>query len=397
MVRRGGCAEAETAGLPLLETDDPAVGLQEMASCYRQRFSIPLVAVTGSNGKTTTKDMIAHLLSSRAPTVSSPRSYNNFIGLPLTLTGIDSGTRFGVVEIGTNRPGEVAALARIARPTVGVVTNVGPSHLEGLGSVEGVAREKGALVAHLPAGGVAVLNGDDPWCRRIGSKSPVPVRWIGFGEGVDLKGEDLCQAPDGLIFKVGGQRVHLPIWGEHQAYNVLSALAVAEELGFPIREALPVLEGFRLPVGRLCRYPVGSIELLDDHYNANPSSCAAALELLRSLPCQGRRWAVLGEMAELGVSSPALHRALGERVARGGGIFAFWGVGSKMKESLEGAREAVGGADGGSLETRWFPDSRQAADALVGALREGDLVLVKGSRVMKMENVIDGIRRRYIG
>ena len=390
---RSGAVAAVTerpaeGGLPRLVVPDARRALGHLASQWRRRHAIPFVAVTGSNGKTTVKEMIASILRQRHRTLSTAGNLNTDIGLAVTLLGLDSGHRRGVVEVGANHPGEIADLARQCEPRVGVVTQCAPAHLEGFGDVAGVARAKGELFESLPRDGTGVVNVDDCFarfwtrqlgCRRIvrfGLDAPADVgaRWTPHERGS-------CIA---LTTPAGDLVVNLGLPGRHNVMNALAATAASLALGEPLATIGEGLEAMQPVPGRLCLRSLasGSV-LLDDTYNANPGSLRAALDVLAERG--GERWLVLGDMAELGDDERDLHREAG-RLARERGIDRLYGVGRLAAEAVH----------------EFGPGGRhhRSHDALVtdlrADLRESSPVtaLVKGSRSMGMESVVQALGPR---
>lgn len=366
--------------LPQLVVGDSREALGRLAAFWRARFEVPLIAVTGSNGKTTVKEMLAGILRMRGPVLATRGNLNNDIGVPLTLLELAPGHRAAVIEMGANHPGEIALLAGLARPTVGVITQCAPAHLEGFGTVAGVARAKGELLAHLDPQGTAVINLDDPYAplwrelaagrRCIGfaldRDAEVTARWQCGADGTELH----MRTPAGSI----ETRLALP--GRHNVANALAAAAAAGAAGAAPSEIAAGLAAVRPVRGRLeLKAGLRHARLIDDTYNANPASLEAGLAVLAAYP--GRRWLVLGDMGELGPDAPAYHERVG-RSARRCGIERLYAAGVLSKFA------AAAFGDGG----RHFADR----DALVTALRE-DLgpdttVLVKGSRAMQMERVV---------
>ena len=305
--------------VPFVLVDDTTLALGRMAVAYRRALDgTTVVAVTGSNGKTTTKEMIYRALSRRGPVVRSVRSFNNHVGVPLTLFSVEPGHRWAVLELGTNAPGEIAALAEMARPHIGVVTNIAETHLAGLGDREGVARAKGELVAALPADGCAVLNRDDPLCANLARLTEARVVFFGRDPAADVFVTDIRPTGEGISFRLNGRRlVRLRVLGEHNALNAAAAVAVCRRLGLSEEEVVSALEAFSGVPKRLRVRRRGGVTILDDTYNANPGSMQGALGVLAGFPCRGRRVMVCGDMRELGAASRRLHRDLAGNVGEG--------------------------------------------------------------------------------
>ncbi|HEX9051234.1 MAG TPA: UDP-N-acetylmuramoyl-tripeptide--D-alanyl-D-alanine ligase [Anaeromyxobacter sp.] len=386
-----------TEGVPgpagRLVVPDTLLALGAIARLHRKRFQIPVVGVTGSNGKTTTREMVAAILATRGKVLKTEGNLNNEVGLPLTLLGLDPSHSAAVVEMGMSHPGEIARLAAIALPQVGVVTLAAPAHLEGLGTVDAVADAKAELYQGLPPGGIAIANADD--ARMLKRAQASGRRMITFSAAKGRRGdvvvlEIVSQGDDGLRFVLGvGNRelpVHIPgLVGAHNAANAAAAAAAAIALGCTDREIGRGLATVR-PVGRRLRLeqlPSG-VALLDDCYNANPASMAAALATLAGLAAGRRPVAVLGDMLELGAFEAEAHRAVGAEAARAG-VKALATFGPRSRGAAEAARAA-------GLEAFHTED----VDALVrwtkATLAPGDVLLVKGSRGMRLERLVEALR-----
>jgi UDP-N-acetylmuramoyl-tripeptide--D-alanyl-D-alanine ligase len=382
---------AEVAGAgTLLVVDDPLRALGDLAGWYRSRFAIPVVGVTGSVGKTSTKEMLAAILGRRAPVVCTQANHNNEIGLPLTLFALESQHTAAVVELAMRGRGQIAYLANIARPRVGVITNIGTSHLELLGSQEAIARAKGELLEALPPDGAAVLPAADPFLPLLRSLSSAPVTTFGFaGEGSpDVAVADLMVEPTESRFTLQALgvsvSVRLPLPGRHNALNAAAAAAGALRAGATLADVAAGLEAARLPEMRMqVTRTASGITVLNDAYNASPASMAAALEHLAHLP-GARRLAVLGDMLELGDGSRAGHREVGRHAA---GLDLLIAVGERARDLADGAREA-----GMAAERVLTCDDAAAALALLRqVVQPGDAVLVKASRGMRLEIVSEGL------
>jgi UDP-N-acetylmuramoyl-tripeptide--D-alanyl-D-alanine ligase len=382
--------------LPLLAVPDTLAALGAIARLHRRRFlHLPVVGVTGSNGKTTTREMIAAILATRGTVLKTEGNLNNEVGVPLTLLGLTSAHQAAVIEMGMNHPGEIARLAAIAEPQIGVVTLAAPAHLEGLGSVEAVADAKGELYQGLPQGGIAVANADD--ARMLKRAQTSGRRLLTFAVGRGRRGdvvvlEVLSQGDDGLRFVLGiGNRevpVHIPgLVGLHNAANAAAAAAAAIAVGCTDREIVSGLAAVR-PVGRRLRVEnlTSGLQLVDDCYNANPSSMSAALRTLLDLSRgAGRRAvAVLGDMLELGAFEAEAHRALGEEAARAG-VALLAAFGPRARATAEAARAAGLPA----FHTEDLPALVAWARAEVAP---ADVLLVKGSRGMRLERLVEALR-----
>jgi UDP-N-acetylmuramoyl-tripeptide--D-alanyl-D-alanine ligase len=352
-----------------------------------------VVAVTGSNGKTTVKRMIHHVLAGRLVGSCSPKSYNNQIGVPLTLLGVRPADDYVVCEVGSNAPGEVAALGRLCRPALAVITSVGPTHLERLLSVEGVAVEKASLLGELAGEGIGVVCGPGGAGEGAAALNKAirahgrPVIRFGEGEGCQVRLTAYEPRPGGARFEVNGHfRVDLAVPGRHNALNALAAMTVAQRFGIDLEEAGEALADFEPAEMRLQPVAAGSVTILNDAYNANPASMSAAAEVLAEHSAR-RRVFVAGDMLELGADSPRLHRQTGRRIAQGG-VDLLIAVGAMGRYVAEGA------AEGGS-RAEAFASVEEAAGAVPGLLRPGDVVLLKGSRGMAMERLVAPIRSAF--
>ena len=374
---------------PLLLVEAPDLALGELGKQYRQRFQIPLIGITGSTGKTTTKEMTASVLGTRHNVFSTEGNRNNRLGLPLTLLGLSGKHDVAVIEMGISEHGGMKYLSEIADPTIGVITNIGPTHLEFLGSVEGVAKAKGELLEYLDESSMAILNLDDLYLSK--EQARLKGRLLGFGieKICQFRGEGLVFDREGCgQFSLQSRKFQLNVPGRHNVYNALAATAAGSELDVPIEEAAQVLASFRPPSLRGQLLEQGGIRLLNDVYNANPASMQAALVTISemSVTGSGRRVAVLGDMLELGETAAELHRELGAFAANHNLDFLFaLGV---HAEDL-----ASGWVEGGQSPEQ--ANVFECRDTLVEALKEllaaGDLVVVKGSRGLAMEKIVEAL------
>jgi UDP-N-acetylmuramoyl-tripeptide--D-alanyl-D-alanine ligase len=377
---------ASTRPVAAVAVADTTRALADLGRAARARVTCPVIGITGSCGKTTVKEMVGQILGRRLRGKRPPKSFNNQIGVPLTLLAADEDDQFVLCELGTNAPGEIAHLASIARPTIGVVTCCEPVHLEGLGSVDGVAEEKAALVDALPEGGVAVLNADDPRVAAMTKRCRGRTVTVGFSEEAHLMAEDLIQTEQGLNFTcTGGVGFELPLLGRHNAVLALAAAAAAWELGVALDESAEALRNFQPPPMRLQVEETGGVVLINDAYNANPASMRAALELVALWPDR-RKIFYCGAMRELGAFGPEAHAALGRMVVEVG-IDRLVCVGPEAQAAANAAVDA--GMDPGAVA---WADTAAAAARQVGRLvRTGDVVLVKGSRAVHMELVAEAV------
>jgi len=373
---------------------DPRRALGALGAWYRATLAATVVGVSFLYDTTTTENILRELLAPRFPVVASPSSFNNDIGVPLTLCLAEQATRLIVVEMGTNHPGEIAALCRLARPEIGVITNVGAAHLAGLGSLEGVAREKGALAEALPEDGLCVLNAASRHKRELAARTRARILTFSVeGSGAergDLDARALFFHSGGTTFELDGRAVTSPLVGTHNVENLLAALCVARGLGLELDQLLPALARLCPAHGRMERVELGGVTLFDDCYNANPQSLRAAVRVLAGLHGYRRRILVMGDMLELGERSAELHRELGREAAHAG-VDSILLVGSEVGAAASGAREAGLAAD--SLVR--FATAEEAALGAAELVRSGDVVLVKGSRGMALEHVVGALKQRF--
>jgi len=373
-------------GRLVVVVEDTGRALLDLGRAARRTFTGPVVGLTGSVGKTTTKEMIAAILAQRGPGLVTAGNFNNLVGVPLTLLRLAPEHRFAVVEMGMNAFGEIDALARCALPTVRLITRIGAAHLEKLGGIEGVARAKGELFAAAAPGDVLVANADDPMTERL--PCPDGVRRVLFGEAEGAEVRLRASRPEGLagtraVVDLAGETVdvRIPLPGRHNLSNALAAAAVAHVLGLSGREVQAGLAALHPPEQRMEVRPLpGGATLVDDAYNANETSVAAALETLAGVP--GPRIVVLGDMFELGDASEAAHAAVGRKAAESG-LDLLVGVGPWTRWTVEAAR-AAGMSRHAAVHAR---DHEEAAALVRPRLGPGVTVLVKGSRGMAMENV----------
>jgi len=374
------------AAAALFHVSDSLEALQRLAAWWRRRHEVKVIAVTGSVGKTTCKELIASILGHKYAVLKSEANLNTEIGIPLTLLQLANEHERAVLEFGMYARGDIAALAQIARPATGVVTNVGPVHLERLGSMGAITAAKAELVEALPADALAVLNGDDARTVAMARRTPARVTYYGYSEQSDVRASGVVSSGlEGTQFrlKYAGDcvDVRLPLPGRHYVYPALAAAAVALEEGLTLNEIAAALAEARLDLrSRIVRGPNGST-VLDDSYNASPASMLAALDLLAELP--GRRIALLGDMLELGAAEEEGHRSVGERAATACDLLLTVGV--RASSIAEAARRA------GATDVRQVGTAGQAIEALRKELREGDHALIKASRAMALEEVVSAL------
>jgi len=387
----GALVDAEQpVGLAQIIVPDTQAALERAARHWRAGFTGALVGVAGSNGKTTAKEMTAAILGQSGNCLATRGNLNNHIGVPLTLLRLTPAHRFAVVEMGANRAGEVAALVSIARPTIGMITNAGAEHLEGFGSLEGVARAEGEMVAGLTAGATAVINADDEFAGLWRALTPARVVTFGVREPADFSATEVHTSvgSEGFLTQfrlsapAGSAAIHLAVGGAHNVANALAAAAAAASAGAGLEHIAAGLAAVRAVPGRLqFKQGASGAWLIDDSYNANPSSVRAAIEVLSSLA--GRKWLVLGDMAELGEFAAAAHSAIGE-FARAHGVERLYATGALAARAV----------DSFGAGAQWYSDAAALTAALTGALGKAapDVrLLIKGSRVNRLERVVDAL------
>lgn len=371
---------------------DTTRALGALAAFQRSRADIPVVGITGSNGKTTTRQMAALVMSRRFDTLSTQGNFNNEIGLPLTLFGLSDRHGAAVLELGMNHPGELTRLGGICRPTIGVITNVGPGHLEFLGSLEGVARAKEELIGQIDPGGTAVLNRDDPLVAAMAQRTSRRVLFYGTARSCEVRAGQIRQAPHGVAFELalpdGSVEVVLPTPGRFMVTNALAAAAAGYLAGLSAADIKTGLGSFAPTKGRLqVIATTRGVNIIDDTYNANPASMTAAFDTLAALRRGRPGIVVVGDMLELGEQSEALHRKVGE-LAVLSGADRLYAYGPHAGAVREGALQA------GMRKAGVVVDSKESiAGDVVRHLSPGDWVLVKGSRGMAMETVVGMIRQ----
>jgi UDP-N-acetylmuramoyl-tripeptide--D-alanyl-D-alanine ligase len=375
----------------LIRTKDTLQAYQQLAANYRKSLPLKVVAITGSNGKTSTKDFTASVLGRRFRVTKTEGNFNNHVGLPRTILEATSRDEVAVWEIGMNHPGEIATLSKIAAPDVAIITNIGVAHIEFMGSREAIADEKGALVEAVSAEGTVILNADDPFTERIAARARARVVLAGTTDGT-IRASEISQSEDGTEFTIleGAHRcrAQLPVPGLHMVQNALLAVTAGRVFGVSLEECAAGLAAAPLTKARLQIKNIGGVEFIDDSYNANPDSMKAALRTLAELPAEGKRIAVLGEMRELGAESERGHREVGETAATLK-IDQVIAIGNLASEIAHAARDA------GLQKIAIVESTSEAADLLGEIAAPGDLVLIKGSRLARTEQVIEGFRTSH--
>jgi len=375
-----------------LEVTDTSEALTRLAEWNRNRFRGTAVAVTGSVGKTSARNMIEAVLGTTLGGSASAKNYNNHLGLPLSLLQIEPTHDFAVLELAASREGEIASLSQLCRAEVGVITRIADAHLGSFGSKDAIRRAKTELLAALPAGGWAVLPGDDSQLRRAAKSCRANTLWFGRDVDCDVAASSIESRGGRLSFRVEGQHYEVPVWGRHYLAGALAAIAVGRIFGLTAAEIARGLAGYRA-VEMRCEVTPGNITIINDAYNASPAATRAALELLRDFDAPGRRVVVCGDMAELGSEAGALHARLGGEVVTLCGADLLVACGKHALDVVSGATAA------GMPRTRAiaFANQESALPALEQQLEAGDIVLVKGSRAMAMERLVAMLDQSVVG
>jgi UDP-N-acetylmuramoyl-tripeptide--D-alanyl-D-alanine ligase len=378
------------AGVAIIRAPDSLTAYQTLAANYRKSLQLKVLAITGSNGKTTTKDFAASVLARKFRVTKTEGNFNNHVGLPRTMLEATSEHEIAVWEIGMNHPGEVAGLAKIAAPDAAIITNIGVAHIEFMGSREAIAKEKGALVEAVGPNGTVILNADDPFSKGIARRTRAKIVFAGTEEGT-VRAIEIQQNSDGSEFTIleGAHRCRgqLPVPGLHMVQNALLAVAAGRVFGLSLEECAAGLAVAPLTKARLQIREVGGVRFLDDSYNANPDSMKAALRTLKELDVDGKRIAVLGEMRELGSESERGHREVGQTAAELE-IEQLITIGEIGASIADAARKA------GLKKSVSVESAADAANLLAEIAEPGDLVLIKGSRAARTELVIEEFAKR---
>ena len=382
---------AAPPNVTLIQVNDTRAAMGKLATHVRHQMRAKVIAVAGSNGKTSTKHLLHAALCGKLHGSISPKSYNNDIGVPLTIFPADPNQDYLVLEIGTNHPGEIRKLAEMASPDIAVITNIGAEHLEFLGDLLGVRRENASLIEGMNPKGLLVVNGDDDELLEAVGRYPGKRVTFGFKETNDLFASDVQCSDQGVSFRLNNSRqnVFIPMLGRHTACNALAAIAVARRMGVSEEIVYESLTRATGPDWRLQLQKAGNVSLLNDAYNANPNSMRAALETVRDLQTSGRRLAILGDMRELGESADRYHHEIGT-FAASCNLDGLYCVGPKSALIAAAAKAA------GMIASKVisYPDAAACAAAAPQRLRSGDLVLIKASRGVRLESVAAAIQSR---
>jgi UDP-N-acetylmuramoyl-tripeptide--D-alanyl-D-alanine ligase len=380
-------AEGLPSGFGLILVDDPLAAMQRYAHFYRKSLEVHVVGITGSSGKTSTKELIKSVLSQKFKTSATVGNLNNHIGVPLTLLSIEPETQWAVVEMGMNHPGEIAPLAKMSEPDFGIITRIGHTHLENFANIQGIAQEKSELFHALKPSGKAFLNAEDGFCSYLCGRSQAPAILVGDSSLSTWKANDVRVTPEGLEFELehleSRVAVKLPVWNRVMIQNALLAAAVGFEAGLSLEEISKGLQNVELPGQRMKVHRVHGGLWINDAYNANPESMESAVDTLMEIPFEGSRVAVLGSMGELGTQAEILHREVGSYAARRG-VPRVVAVGPMAEAIAEGIRHVV--------DSKTEVVTATDAEASIEILKSGTeprAVLVKGSRFMKLEKVVE--------
>lgn len=391
LVQEGGITN-ENFKLPdisFISVNDSVKALGDIGNFHRSRFNIPIIGITGSNGKTTVKEMIGSILNKKFNTLKNFGTENNNIGVPLTLMRLNSEHNIAVLEMGTNHLGEIRRLSEIARPTIAVITNIGPSHLEYLKDIDTVFKAKMEILEHMDKNAKLILNADDECLKKI--KTDLKTVWFGFNKEADFHADKINMGPDGINFRLNGKwDISLGVLGRHNVYNALGAIACAWDFGVSIEEIIDALKEFRVPNMRMEVKRFGDIKIINDTYNANPQSMKQAIEALRDMTTEGRKVLIAGDMLELGTFSGRFHHLVGKQAAESG-IDLIVAVGKLAEHVAKGAQEA----GMSEKKIKLCAVTKEAREKVANLVKKGDTILIKGSRAMRMEEIVGDLESQF--
>jgi len=391
LVQEGGITNAnfKLPDVSFILVNDSIRALGDIGNFHRSRFNIPIIGITGSNGKTTTKEMTSAILSKKFNALKSYGTENNNIGVPLTLMRLNSNHNMVILEMGTNHLGEIRRLSEIARPTMAIITNIGPSHLEYLEDVDTVLKAKLEILEYMDKDGKLILNADDDSLRTI--KTSRKAIWFGFDKEADFYADKINPEPDGINFRLNGKwDISLGVLGRHNVYNALAAIACGLDFGVSIDDIKDVLKEFKVPNMRMEVKRFGDIKIINDTYNANPPSMKQAIEALRDMVTEGRKVLVVGDMLELGTFSGRFHHLVGKQAAESG-IDLIVAVGKLAEHISKGAQEA----GMSQRKIKLCAATKEACEKVASLIKKGDTILVKGSRAMKMEGIVNELELQF--
>ena len=363
--------------------------LGDIANFHRRRFNIPIIGVTGSNGKTTTKEMIATILNKKMNVLKNFGTENNQIGVPLTLMRLNSSHKVAVLEMGTNHLGEIRRLSEIARPTAAIITNIGPSHLQYLKDTDTVMKAKCEILEHLHSDGKVFINADNEPLKKL--KTKVKIVKFGVNKDFDFYADKVDLGPNRIDFRLNGKwEINLNLVSRHSVYNALGAIAVSFDYGVSVDDIREALKEFRVPNMRMEVKDVGDIKIINDSYNSNPLSMRQAIEALGDMTTKGRKILIAGDMLELGNLSGRFHHLVGRQAAQSG-IDLIVAVGKLAEYIAEGAQEA----GMSQKKIKLCNIVKEASEVMPNLVKKGDIILVKGSRAMKMEQIVEGLEAQF--
>ncbi len=391
LVQEGGITNVnfKLPDISFILVNDSVKALGNIGNFHRSRFTIPIIGITGSNGKTTTKEMTAAILSKKFNALKNFGTENNNIGVPLTLMRLNSEHNIAVLEMGMNHLGEIRWLSEIARPTIAIITNIGPSHLEYLEDIDTVLKAKVEILEHMDKDAKLILNADDEYLKKI--KTNLKTVWFGFDKEADFYADKINLEPDGINFRLNGKwDISLGVLGRHNVCNALSAIACAWDFGISIDDIKDALREFRVPNMRMEVKRFGDIKIINDTYNANPQSMKQAIEALRDMTTEGRKILIAGDMLELGTFSGRFHHLVGKQAAESG-IDLIVAVGKLAEHVGKGAQEA-GMSD---RKIKLCAVMKEAREKVATLIKKGDTILIKGSRAMKMEEIVGDLESQF--
>ncbi len=391
LVQEGGITNAnfKLPDISFISVSDSIKAFGDIGNFHRSRFSIPVIGVTGSNGKTTVKEMTSAILSKKLNTLKSFGTENNNIGVPLTLMRLTSEHGIAVIEMGMNHLGEIRRLSEIARPTIAIITNIGHSHLEYLEDMDTVFKAKIEILEHMAPDAKIILNADDEYLRK--TKASQKITWFGFDKEADFHADKISLEPDGISFRLNGKwDISLGVLGRHNVYNALAAIACAWDFGVSIDDIRDTLKEFKVPNMRMEVKRFGDIKIINDTYNANPQSMKQAIEALRDMVTDGRKILIAGDMLELGTFSGRFHHLVGKQAAESG-FDLIVAVGKLAEHISAGAQEA--GMSGRKIKL--CAVTKEAREKVATLIKKGDTILVKGSRAMRMEEIVGDLEAQF--
>lgn len=392
LVQEGGITNANFKlpdNISFISVSDSIRALGDIGNFHRSRFNIPVVGITGSNGKTTVKEMTTAILSKKFNVLKNFGTENNNIGVPMTLMRLAGEHAIAVLEMGTNHLGEIRRLSEIARPTTAIITNIGPSHLEYLEDTDTVFKAKQEILEYMDKDAKLILNYDDEYLSRI--KTDLKITWFGLNKAADFHADKISIEPEGITFRLNEEwDISLGVLGRHNVYNALAAIACAWDFGITIDEIRDALKEFRVPNMRMEVKRFGDIKIINDTYNANPQSMKQAIEALRDMATEGRKVLIAGDMLELGTFSGRFHHLVGKQAAESG-IDLIVAVGKLAEYISNGAQEA--GMSQRKIKLCAF--TKEAREKVLGLVKKGDTVLVKGSRAMRMEEIVNDLETQF--